>query len=97
MAFIQDAFYNAEDILLLSTSVLEMQEMLDICSNGACNLDLKFNMTKSKVLRIGPRFKGVCAKLLLSMQELCFIDEIKYLGVTIKCHMFFMCSYGVVR
>jgi len=87
----------ADDILLLSTSVVQMQRMLDICSAGAHNLDLKFNVTKSQVLRIGPRYKSTCEQLRLDMQELHFAAEIKYLGVVIQCHKFFTCSYACCK
>jgi len=74
----------ADDILLLSQSVSCMQHMLDICSNIAKVLDLKFNVKKSAVLRIGKRFNVRCSVLLLDGQVIPYVEEVKYLGVVLK-------------
>jgi len=46
----------ADDIILLSHSVNAMQAMLKICEQFALDLDVKFNSSKSMVMRIGERF-----------------------------------------
>ena len=76
-------FLYADDILLLSQSVSCMQSMLDICSDISKRLDLKFNVKKSAVLRIGKRFNIKCGDLLLGDQVIPFVEEIKYLGIVI--------------
>ena len=77
-------FLYADDILLLSQSVSCMQEMLDICSNVANVLDLRFNGKKSVIMRIGKRCNFSCSNLLLDGVVLPFVDELKYLGVNIR-------------
>ena len=71
-----------------------MQDMLDICNDIVCELDLKFNATKSMFMRIGLRFRTLTASLYLNGQALHKADEIKYLGVYIKAGNFFRCSYS---
>ena len=45
----------ADDLLkLLSASVIDLQKMLNICSQEALKLGIKFNPNKSKLLCVGP-------------------------------------------
>src|SRR3989441_9687625 len=74
----------ADDILLLSQSVTCMQSMLCICNEVAKRLDLKFNVKKSCAMRIGKRFNINCSNLLLGNTILPFVEEIKYLSVTVR-------------
>jgi hypothetical protein len=82
----------ADDILLLSQSVFAMQKMLNICSDIINKLDLKFNVKKSMVTRIGPRWNSKCASLVLDMQNILYVPELKYLGVYITQGLQFSCS-----
>ena len=81
--FIGCIFY-ADDILLLSISYSEMQNMLSLCEKLSKKLDLKFNVLKSQFIRIGCKFKYVCADLVLYGQPLPRVQEIKYLGIFLK-------------
>ena len=74
----------ADDILLISKTISGMQNMLDICSSMAIELNVKFNVAKSMVLRIGARFSVKCAELVLCNSVLARVEQIKYLGVTLK-------------
>jgi len=74
-----------------------MQSMLDICVNTVKVLDLKFNAKKCMVLRIGNRFNKAVSSLVLDGQELCRVDEIKYLGVYIKSGLHFRCSHAQIK
>jgi len=44
----------ADDIILLSASVLSLQKMLNICNHVGNNIGVAFNAIKSKCLYIGP-------------------------------------------
>jgi len=46
----------ADDILLVSHSLRDLQAMLDLCAKEAVDLDFTFNAKKFVVLRIGPRY-----------------------------------------
>ena len=69
----------ADDIMLVCSSITAMQRMLDICSREAEMLDFSFNTAKSVALRIGPRFKHVCAPLVLACADLEYVHQTKYL------------------
>src|SRR5579872_3108518 len=73
----------ADDIVLLSQSVSCMQKMLNICDLYATEFDVKFNSSKSVALKIGPRYLATCASLSLCNKALCYVTEVKYLGMTI--------------
>ena len=86
----------ADDILLVSYTLTSLQCMLDVCSSIAEKLDLKFNVKKSMVLRVGQRYKSKCTDLYLSGQPLSYVAVIKYLGISIESGPKFRCSYANV-
>jgi len=43
----------ADDVILLSASVLHLQKMLDICSDQAADIDIVFNAKKSSLFAVG--------------------------------------------
>ena len=45
----------ADDIILLSISISDLQLMFNMCSKVFNDLDLPINISKSHCLRIGPR------------------------------------------
>ena len=53
----------ADDILLLSPSVVVLQQLLRVCENALRNLDLVINSKKSVCLRIGPLCNNVCSDI----------------------------------
>ena len=81
----------ADDILLICHSVTVMQLMLDICSKEAELMDFSFNTVKSVALRIGPRYRHICAPLMLSGSQLAYVEQTKYLGVMLKSARSFKC------
>jgi len=48
----------ADDLLLISASIIDLQRMLDVCSEVGLNLGIKFNAEKSKCIIIGPNKYG---------------------------------------
>jgi len=71
--------------------------MLDICSQEADLLDFSFNTVKSVALRIGPRYKHVCAPLVLAGIELAYAPLTKNLGVVLKSARQFKCSFDQAK
>jgi len=59
--------------------------MLGICSQEADLLDFSFNTVKSVALRIGPRYKHVCAPLVLAGIELAYVPQNKSQQENNKC------------
>jgi len=61
-----------------------MESMLEFCTAVSKFIDLKFNVKKSSVIRIDKRCNIKCSTLLLDGNVVSYVDEIKYLGITIK-------------
>ena len=80
--------------MLIASSVVDMQSMLNICTREADNLDMGFNVDKSVALRIGPRYKASCSSLFLSAKEMKYVDNVKYLGVHVSSGAQFVCSFS---
>ena len=47
---------DADDIMLLSSSMSIMQNMLSACQQVISDLDMSFNVSKSYAIRFGPPF-----------------------------------------
>jgi len=75
-------FLYADDILLISQSVSCMQDMLNICHEFLKSIDLEISSTKSSALRIGRRCSIKCSNLLIGGQTIPWVDQLKYLGIT---------------
>ena len=87
----------ADDIMLVSNTLYDMQRMLNICDQFAVDFDMKFNTKKSCAIRVGPRYKEHCEPLKLSNCELSFVNSCIYLGVHIEADRYFKCSYDHLR
>ena len=62
--------------------------MVDICCSEAEKLDMKFNASKSQAIRIGRSRRTDTCHITLNGSDICFVDELKYLGwyvVSAKC------------
>ena len=68
------------------------------CSREAEMLDF-FNTAKSVASRIGPRFKHVCASLVLAGADIEYVHQTKYLGVLLKASRQFKpkCSFDPAK
>ena len=81
---INHLFY-ADDAVLLATSPLALQMLLDICSKYADEYELNFNIKKTKCLI----FKPLCFKncsfpnFYVLGKKICITNQIKYLGCVI--------------
>jgi len=87
-----NAFMYADDILMLSISVEDLQSMLNICNQELQMLDMSVNVKKSSYIRIGKRFDTAINDLYIDDQLIACTGEIKYLGVTILCGKNFKCD-----
>ena len=65
--FIDDLYLGcimyADDLILISASVSILQQMTFICENEAEYIDMKFNTSKSMVIRFGKRCKNICENI----------------------------------
>jgi len=83
----------ADDLIMLSISVVQLQAMLNICVDELTWLDMKLNVMKSACLRVGPRFQVPATPLLVGGIALPWVTEIKYLGVTLVGARSFVCDF----
>ena len=83
--FISDIYcggmFFADDILLITASLRQLQLMLDICTDFAYTTDLRFNHLKSHLIQFGLSHEIKLPNLKLANNELCWVNELKYLGV----------------
>ena len=88
----------ADDILLISPSVCELELLLHACERELRWLDMTINFKKSCCLRIGPRNDVVCAKIAsVSGCVLPWVPETRYLGVYIVNSKSFKCSIDAAK
>ena len=70
----------ADDLLLLSSSVKELQLMLDICSTIGNDLDIKFNSSKSMCMVIG-RCIATPATMYIDKLPIPWVDELSLIHI----------------
>ena len=92
-----NSFLYADDLILLTISVTDLQLLVNICNDNFKSLDLQINATKSSCLRIGNRFLGGCSPIRLNENELCWVNEAKYLGISLKAGRTFLCNWHAAR
>ena len=79
--FVACLFY-ADDLCLIAPTRSAMQEMLNLCQEYCSEFCLTFNVKKSKVLFFGKTSNQIC-DLMLDGKPLEFVNQWKYLGVTV--------------
>ena len=74
----------ADDILLISLSVVNLENLIHLCERELNWLDTAINYKKSCCLRIGPRCEVSCANIISSTgQVLPWTNVIRYLRIFI--------------
>ena len=84
--FINGTFFGcimyADDLLLLSPSVLALQHMLDFCATFATDNDLiAFNVNKSVCMKVGKYWNKNITSICLGCNKMSWVPQIKYLGI----------------
>jgi len=70
----------ADDLLLLSASLCDLQLMISICYEELDELDMRLNLKKSQIVRIGRLCTSYACSVVIDGTSIEFIDELKYLG-----------------
>ena len=73
----------ADDLVLLSASVNNLQIMLDMCGREALVLGMEFNAKKSNIIRFGPRYKASICDVTLNNCSIQVVKSAKYLGISL--------------
>ena len=71
----------ADDLILLSASVCNLQKMLTICDNVGRQLDILFNAKKSFLFKVGKMYKADLEQLQIGNSSIQWSTNIKYLGL----------------
>ena len=92
-----NSYMYADDLILLSITVTDLQRLLDMCNSLFTDLDLLINISKCHCLRIGPRCNLECKNLTINGKDICWVDEIRFLGLTISKNKIFKCSWEAAK
>ncbi len=76
-----NAFMYADDVLLLSLSLSDLQQMLHICLEELHNLDMRVNVRKSCIIRIGKLYNSPVSNIFAGDTPLPWGRALTYLGV----------------
>jgi len=83
----------ADDILLIASSVTDLEYLLRVCEIELNFLDMAINSSKSCCVRTGPRGAISCANISTSDgRTLSWVSELRYLGIFIVKLRNFRCS-----
>ena len=74
----------ADELILLSASLCNLQSMLDVCHNVGSSLDIAFNSSKSYLFKVGPGFAEYLSRLTIGCDDIQWTDRLKYLGITVS-------------
>ena len=80
--------YYADDLILLSGSLTQLQAMLQVCDRHAQSMDLIFNCRKSCLFKAGVGFNENIINLHLNGGDVGWVDKLKYLGIYILRQIF---------
>ncbi len=78
-----NAFMYADDLLLVSISISDLQKLLVICELEFLKIDMCTNVSKSMCLRVGPRYNACVTPVLIDKKPITWNKALKYLGITI--------------
>ena len=87
-----NVFMYADDMLLASISVAELQQMINIVKAELKWLDMEINVKKSMCMRIGKRFDSQTCDLVLDNDPIKWVKEMRYLGLYIIAASTFKCN-----
>jgi hypothetical protein len=78
-----NSFMYADDLILISITVEDLRNLVNICSRELSNIGLSVNCSKTFCIRIGPRqaVKPTC--ILINSKTIDWVNEICYLGLYI--------------
>ena len=86
----------ADDLILISISVVDLQSLINLCVDVFCDLDLPINNAKCECTPIGPRHKSQVS-VHVQNHILSLVDNLKFLGVTLTCANAFKLSWSEAK
>ena len=92
-----NAFMFADDLLLASISLNDMQQMINICKDEFDWLDMSVNASKSICIRIGRHYDVINCSLYIDEDIIPWSSELRYLGIFIKSASVFKCNQHCMK
>ena len=92
-----NSFMYADDLIILSHTVTDLQTLMTLCSKIFADLDMPINVNKCSCIRIGPRAAILCAPVMLYGEPIPWVNNIKLLGVYICNARVFTCDRKQVK
>jgi len=92
-----NSFLYADDLILLSPSVYDLQALFSLSSEAFLDLGLEINPSKTCCLRVGGRHMIPCCNIVVNGSSLQWVKETRYLGVVIKSSKHFSCNWFDAR
>jgi len=77
-----NALMYADDLILCSISIRDLQSMINLVLHELKELDMTINVKKSCCMKVGPTYKKAAKDLIIGSDLLGWSDSIKYLGLT---------------
>jgi len=87
----------ADDLLLASISVRDLQLMVNIVQTELDWLDMSLNVKKSVCMRIGKRFDVGTSDITLDNKPLTWVKELRYLGLYFIAATTFKCNFHYAK
>ena len=78
-----NALIYADDLLLLSISLADLQKMINICASEFKILDMHINVSKSSCIRIGQIYDCKVSNVYVAKHTLPWGKQIRYLGINV--------------
>ena len=87
----------ADDLILLAISISDLQYLTDLCYNEFIKIGLDINFSKTFCIRIGLRHNYRDVNIEIGKHCLKWVDNLKYLGVTILSAKKFLVDIQVIK
>lgn len=87
----------ADDLVLASCSVSELQLMINLCTDELNNLDLLINVKKSVCMQFGKHRDTFCFEMSINSTKVSWSNSMSYLGVKITSSFLFCIDLKPVR
>jgi len=78
-----NSFMYADDLILLSITVHDLQSLVDISADEITSIGLNVNCSKTFCIRIGSRHTVQPKCILIHSRSIAWVSELRYLGVSI--------------
>ena len=87
----------ADDLILLSISLLHLQLLVNLCQLEFHKLGLEINHSKSMCMRLGDRHKITPCNIKVNGVDIAWTNEVNYLGIQLLTGKSFNFNFQILR